>query len=136
MLTKLSLPLTSFFVFAILAIAFFIASPAPARAQDSGPASQIYCPKLSQTLFFGMKDGQTNPRGQVSELQKFLSDYYDLNPDDYVTGYFGRLTRDNVRKFQCEKGIICSGDEEDGYGVVGPKTRNAISAACGGATSY
>jgi hypothetical protein len=69
---------------------------------------------------------------QVTELQHFLSDYYDLNPDDYVTGYFGRKTRNNVRKFQCETMNICSGDESTtGYGLVGRKTRDAIKAHCG-----
>ena len=66
------------------------------RARDIGTTSSIYCPALSQTLQFGSRDSQTNPTGQVTELQTFLSDYYDLNPDDYVTGYFGRLTRGNV----------------------------------------
>ncbi|MDP3645687.1 MAG: peptidoglycan-binding domain-containing protein, partial [bacterium] len=80
-----------------------------ALAQDLGQTSSIYCPNLTITLQFGSRDSQTS--GQVTELQKFLTDYYDLNPADYVTGYFGRLTRDNVRKFQCERMTICNGDE-------------------------
>ena len=118
----------------VLAVLAFL--PLFTHAQETAPASSIYCPALSQTLLFGMRDSQTIPRGQVTELQKFLSDYYDLNPDTYVTGYFGRLTRDSVRRFQCERMNICSGTEATtGWGVVGPKTRGAIRNACGTATT-
>ena len=110
-------------------------APAHSLAQDTGTSSRIYCPVLSQTLQFGMRDSQTSPTGQVMELQKFLT-AYDLNPDDYVTGYFGRLTRDNVRRFQCEQFKICSGDEATtGWGVVGPRTRAAIAQKCGVSTN-
>jgi hypothetical protein len=47
-----------------------------------------------------MRDAATMPAGQLTELQKFLVDYYDLNPDDYIPGYFGRLTQQNVIRFQ------------------------------------
>ncbi|MEK7156153.1 MAG: peptidoglycan-binding domain-containing protein, partial [Patescibacteria group bacterium] len=118
--------------------------PVLATAQDTGTAAPLYCPNLSITM---QKCAPTRPlsqqrctdattEGQVTELQKFLSDYYDLNPADYVSGYFGRLTRDNVRRFQCEKMSICSGDEAStGYGVVGRKTRAAIANACGTETT-
>ncbi|MBI4093616.1 peptidoglycan-binding protein [Candidatus Kaiserbacteria bacterium] len=105
--------------------------PTLSLAQDTAHTSAIYCPSLSQTLSFGSSDPRTVPRSQVTELQKFLSNFYDLNPGDYVTGYFGRLTRDNVRRFQCEKMRICSGDEATtGWGVVGPRTRAKIRAVC------
>ena len=55
-----------------------------------------YCPHISQNFSRGMRDAATMPAGQLTELQKFLVDYYDLNPDDYITGYFGRLTQQNV----------------------------------------
>ncbi len=43
------------------------------------------------------------------------------------TPYFGALTRDAVRRFQCAKGIACDGDEATtGYGRVGPMTRSAL----------
>jgi spore germination protein YaaH len=44
-----------------------------------------------------------------------------------ATGYFGSLTEAAVKKFQCEKGIICSGAAVSGYGVAGPKTQAALS---------
>ena len=40
-----------------------------------------------------------------------------------ATSYFGPLTEAAVKKFQCDRKIICSGSSEVGYGVVGPKTR-------------
>jgi len=44
------------------------------------------------------------------------------------TEYFGSLTRDAVRRFQCATGIVCAGDEwSTGYGRVGPKTRAALN---------
>ena len=139
-------PISIFFMRKLL-LSFGLAAlllPVLATAQDTGTAAPLYCPNLSITM---QKCAPTRPlsqqrctdattEGQVTELQKFLSDYYDLNPADYVSGYFGRLTRDNVRRFQCEKMSICSGDEAStGYGVVGRKTRAAIANACGTETT-
>lgn len=43
------------------------------------------------------------------------------------TTYFGTLTREAVKKFQCAKNIVCSGDESTtGFGLVGPKTKAAL----------
>ena len=40
---------------------------------------------------------------------------------------FGPMTRAAVRRFQCQKGIVCSGNERStGYGLVGEKTRLAL----------
>lgn len=39
------------------------------------------------------------------------------------TGYFGSLTLSAVKKFQCAKGIVCSGSS---YGIVGPHTQAAL----------
>jgi spore germination protein YaaH len=47
----------------------------------------------------------------------------------YATGYFGPLTEAAVKKFQCEHNVICAGSLNDGYGVVGPKTRIALASA-------
>lgn len=46
------------------------------------------------------------------------------------TEYFGALTREAVRRFQCAQGIVCGGDERTtGYGRVGPLTRAALNRA-------
>ncbi len=40
---------------------------------------------------------------------------------------FGPMTREAVKKFQCDKRIACSGSEKtNGYGAVGSKTRLAL----------
>lgn len=114
--------------------AAMMAVPLVTAAQDTAPASSIFCPTLTTTLAFGARDATTG--GQVSALQHFLSDFYDLNPADYITGYFGRLTRTNVQRFQCEKMSICSGNESTtGYGLVGARTRAAIAQNCGTQTT-
>jgi hypothetical protein len=84
---------------------------------------------LSANLSFGM----IHP--QILLLQKIL------NQSGYVitstgagspgseTTKFGLLTRDAVRRFQCAKGIVCTGDEgTTGYGYVGARTRTALLA--------
>ncbi len=44
------------------------------------------------------------------------------------TDYFGALTREAVRRFQCAQGIVCEGAEAStGYGRVGPRTRAALN---------
>ncbi len=46
------------------------------------------------------------------------------------TTRFGALTRDAVRRFQCAKGIVCSGDESTtGYGEADERTQAALAAA-------
>lgn len=64
------------------------------------------------------RDSDTN--GEVTQLQQYLTHYFNLNPSEYVTGYFGTLTQENVRRFQCLHLSLCSGSEdENGYGTVG-----------------
>jgi len=61
--------------------------------------------------------------GQVSELQKFLSDYYDIDPEEIVTGFFGRITQGYVQQFQREQGLPT-------FGIAGSMTRAAIAKIC------
>jgi hypothetical protein len=93
---------------------------AETEANASGP--------ITMNLSFGME----NP--QVLVLQKLLNEKgYQIAPDGpgspgNETQKFGSLTRVAVKKFQCEKMQICSGDEySNGYGFVGSKTRVALS---------
>lgn len=91
--------------------------------------------------------GKIHP--QVATLQKLL------NTNGFVlvsegpgspgneTEKYGSLTRDAVRRFQCEKSIVCTGDEySTGYGFVGARTRavlsnlNVASAATTPATTH
>src|SRR3989344_3205966 len=44
------------------------------------------------------------------------------------TNYFGTLTREALQKFQCARGIVCSGTPTTtGYGATGPKTRAVLT---------
>ena len=41
--------------------------------------------------------------------------------------FFGPLTRESVKRFQCDMRIVCSGSEKtSGYGMVGAKTKQAL----------
>lgn len=62
----------------------------------------------------------------VTALQNNLIDQGYL-AKGYNTGYFGALTETALKKFQCDKNIVCSGGKTDGYGVYGPKTRVALT---------
>ncbi|MBI4133186.1 peptidoglycan-binding protein, partial [Candidatus Uhrbacteria bacterium] len=87
------------------------------------PSSGVYCPNLVSTFQRGARDATT--RGQVSELQRFISDYYDIEPEEIVTGFFGRITQGYVQRFQKEQGLPT-------FGIVGSLTRAAIARVCGG----
>src|SRR3989344_941604 len=102
---------------------FMFAVPAFAQvADDYGTAnSGNYCPKLSITMQRGARD--ISYSGQVSELQKFLSDHYDIDPEEIVTGFFGRITQGYVQQFQREQ-------ELPSFGIAGSMTRDAIAKVC------
>jgi peptidoglycan hydrolase-like protein with peptidoglycan-binding domain len=103
------------------------ALPFAATAQsENQPPPAGFCPQLSQTLTRGMRDATTVPQGQVTELQKFLVGYYDLDPGTYISGYFGRLTQANVIRFQREQNLPA-------YGYLGSFTRTLIGRVCGAA---
>lgn len=68
----------------------------------------------------------------VTELQTYLAKNSNLYPSGLVTGYFGPLTQEGVRKFQVEQGIVSSGDPQStGYGRVGPQTMARLNALMG-----
>ena len=109
--------------FALVLGIFMFAVPAFAQvADDYGTTdSGSYCPKLSITMQRGARD--VSYGGQVSELQKFLSDYYDIDPEEIVTGFFGRITQGYVKQFQKERGLPT-------FGIAGSMTRAAIVKIC------
>lgn len=109
-------------------LVFLVATPALAQMTDdygTGATSGSYCPSLSMTMYRGMKDANT--LGQVSELQKFLADYFDVDPSEIVTGFFGRITQNYLMKFQKEKGLPV-------YGIAGTLTRGVIAKECSNST--
>lgn len=83
--------------------------------------STVSIPLITRTLAFGSKGDD------VTQLQYFLISQNLLLPDS-ATGYFGALTEVAVQKFQSRNGIVSSGTPgSTGYGVVGSKTRAAMS---------
>ncbi len=81
-----------------------------------------FCPKLTTTLMKGSRDANTN--GEVTELQMFLADQYDLS-DTFPSGFFGAQTHKYVLKFQKNYGLPA-------FGIVGSLTRAKIKEVCSG----
>lgn len=113
----------------VLILQGFLAMPAMAQVTSGTvaypyyPQPTSYCPQLSYNLYRGLSDYYT--RGQVTELQQFLSNQGYYQP---VTGYFGSLTGANVAQFQRQYAVYPV------TGGVGPLTRAAIARVCNGGT--
>lgn len=108
-----------------LLLSGLIAVPAFAQTASSygnGTIAGTHCPLLSQTIQRGSSGNQ------VLELQKFISDYFDVSPNDIQTGYFGRSTQRYIVKFQKEQSLPTSG-------IVGSLTRTSIAKQCTHASS-
>jgi hypothetical protein len=102
--------------------------PTPVPLPTPVPTSSVAVGKLLINLNFGM----IHP--DVLILQKIMNNYgfviysSGAGSPGSETNYFGMLTREAVRKFQCSKSIACDGNESiTGYGRVGPMTRNALN---------
>lgn len=101
-----------------------VAPTPPLQPDDYGTGTSVgnYCPKLSVTMQKGSRDATT--RNQVTELQIFLTDYYNLDENVVVGGYFGKLTHQYVVQFQTEQGLPA-------LGIAGQLTRAKIAQVCG-----
>jgi len=69
-------------------------------------------------LIGDLKEGMTGE--QVKLLQTILAGDKTIYPEGTVSGYYGRLTKEAVKRFQKEHGI-------EGTGYVGPKTMRKIN---------
>ncbi|HEY4475838.1 MAG TPA: peptidoglycan-binding domain-containing protein, partial [Candidatus Paceibacterota bacterium] len=58
---------------------------------------------FTKDLAFGMRDAE------VSTLQELLKRNIAIYPEGIVSGYFGNLTQEAVRKFQIKYGITTTG---------------------------
>ncbi|NTV44731.1 MAG: hypothetical protein HGA67_03490 [Candidatus Yonathbacteria bacterium] len=82
-------------------------------------AASTYAATAARTLSLGMSGSD------VTELQsKLISLGYLASGKN--TGYFGPLTDTALKKFQCDKSIICTNATVSGYGLYGPKTRATL----------
>jgi len=120
---------------ALVLAPLFVAAQTGDVPPDAAGAS--YCPNLTINMhrcrigngappLTAQRCADTTTQGQVTKLQTFLVDYYDLPPEDYITGYFGRRTEERVQQFQREHNLIPPA------GYVGPITRAKIAQVCGG----
>lgn len=101
------------------------------QTQAAATPTTPSCPTriFTYSLYLGQSDIST--QGQVSALQKFLTQYPTIYPEGLVTGYFGPLTERAVQRFQAQYGIVSSGaPDTTGYGVVGPATKEKIRGLC------
>lgn len=69
---------------------------------------------LTQTLSRGMSNDH------VADLQRYLAKHPDIYPEGLITGYFGALTEQAVKRLQQASGL-------EPVGIVGPKTRSVIN---------
>ena len=89
-------------------------------ATNSQIQQSIQPPNITRNLYLGTKGDD------VRLLQIFLKSTGYFNYPE-ITGYYGNATKQAVQRFQCAVLNICNGNELiTGYGVVGPKTREAI----------
>lgn len=82
---------------------------------------------LSKILKVGSKGTQVKfLQETLNRLGYTVADYGEGSPGQESV-LFGPMTRQAVKKFQCDKRITCSGSENTtGYGAVGKKTRLAL----------
>src|SRR3989344_856916 len=98
--------------------------PHPGNSDDYPTPTPIQsCPNLSITMQRGSRDATKG--GQVTELQVFLANRFDLDEEDVVSGYFGKLTQQYVTRFQNQYGLPA-------FGIAGSLTRAKIAEVCGG----
>ncbi len=109
-----------------------IATPVPAPAtpvpSDTVLAGETpdRCVAFAHELEPDSEDADTG--GEVTRLQSILAQDTEVYPEGRVTGYFGPATLAAVKRFQ-EKLKIATKDDE-AYGLVGPKTKQALVSAC------
>jgi peptidoglycan hydrolase-like protein with peptidoglycan-binding domain len=101
-------------------------TPAPATVQVATVPAGVASAFFGKTLSQGMENED------VRVLQALLAGDPALYPEALVTGYYGRLTRAAVERFQARHGIVSSGSPSTtGYGLVGPRTRAKLNELIG-----
>ncbi len=108
----------------------------PVQIRPSAVSSTIQTPPSLLGRFNA--SNWKNYSNHVLSLQRFLllKKYLASISDP---GVLDEATQSALMKYQCDKGIVCSGSERDtGYGAVGPRTQAAINSEIknpGGASS-
>lgn len=93
-----------------------------ATATPSVPANPGGAITFSTSMYFGLRSDL------VKSLQALLvSRGYLLGTN--ATGFFGSITEQAIKKFQCDYNVVCSGSAgTTGWGFVGAKTRAALNS--------
>ena len=78
------------------------------------PTATSKFPNLKTSMSFGQRNEK------IKTLQQMLSEDPTIYPAKLITGYFGNLTREAVKRFQAKHGI-------EPLGIVGPKTRAKLN---------
>jgi hypothetical protein len=88
------------------------------------PPVRNYCAytNINSNLWLG---NWRNNREEVRTLQNYLFNYYGVASEVNASGFFGRLTKNYVAKFQSENNLYPV------TGGVGPLTRNKMKELCG-----
>jgi hypothetical protein len=103
-------------------------TPAPAVAVPAAPSSPSVSGSITSNLNFGMSHSQVVLVQKTLNANGYTVSVSGPGSPGNETSYFGSLTREAVKRFQCSKGIVCSGTESStGYGRVGPMTRSALN---------
>jgi len=115
-------------------------NPIPEQTSQSSPTTSVPTSTsntLTTNLIFGMVHPQVQTLQIILNRLGFVISSNGPGSLGNETTKFGALTRVAVRSFQCAQNIICSGDEyTTAYGLVGPRTRDALlRVAQGGAGS-
>jgi alpha-L-arabinofuranosidase len=108
---------------------FSVSNPPDNKSPTTAALRPLYCYLPIHYLRLGQSDAETE--GEVSKLQRFLSQYPDIYPEGLITGYFGALTQKAVQRWQASRAVVSSGSPETtGFGIVGPKTALSIKNVC------
>src|SRR3989339_2159552 len=82
---------------------------------SGGGGTAAFCPNFTYNLYLGLNDSETE--GQVTQLQKFLAQDSIVYPEGHITGFYGPLTEQAVKRWQAKNGLVSSGSPDTtGYG--------------------
>ncbi len=136
---------SKFIVVLFIAFPFFTSAESIEELQAQANALMLRVQQLQQELNAGTTAAGT-PAGcpligrilglgstgeDVTRLQQFLAQDRNIYPEGMVTGYYGSLTENAVRRWQIAYNIVSSGTPgTTGFGQVGPRTAAAMSLQC------
>ncbi|HYE22569.1 MAG TPA: peptidoglycan-binding protein [Verrucomicrobiae bacterium] len=101
----------------------------PTPTPSSIPVSTAPTGSLIENLQIGMTGQQVLLLQKTLNQKGFLVASSGPGSPGNETDRFGQLTREAVKKFQCQKGIVCDGNESTtGFGRFGPKTRALLNS--------